>query len=526
MLPAISHKFLSEHSCYKIIGLGGDMKNNRIVVASAAIIVILAASIWIYGSISTVDSPAPGSAVVDTTSVDGTVADQLSLAFENAAEKVGPSIVPIFAEEEVVVRSPFAQDPFRDFFGDDFFKRFFGNAPQSGEQKQTVHSLGSGVIVSGDGYILTNNHVVEGAQKITVVLENENKYPAKVIGADPQSDVAVIKIEGNDLPTATFGDSDKLRVGQWVIALGNPFQLMHTVTAGIISARGRSDIGLAEYEDFIQTDASINPGNSGGALCDLQGRVIGINTAISSPTGANVGIGFAIPIKMARGVMDQLINKGKVTRGYIGIVPQDINENLAKALKLKSSDGALVGDVESGGPAEKAGIQRGDVITRFDGTAIKNSTQLRNLAARAKPGSKVTITLVRDGAEKELSVTLAERPVQQQTARKEPPKPEMNLNKKFGLSLQNLTPDLARQFGYEKEKGVVVTGVLSGSLAEDAGLQTGDLIKEVNREPVSSVADFRREIAKIGKGDAAALLVRRGANTFYIGLPTSKSELD
>lgn len=495
------------------------MKNNKMLTVSAVLVVLVFASLWIYGSI---DRPAkPGTELPEvpaaTARADSSVAGQLSLAFEQAAEAISPSVVPIFAEEEVVVQSPFAQDPFREFFGDDFFRRYFGNAPGSGQQKETVHSLGSGVIVSADGYILTNNHVVQGAQKITVVLEDEKKYPAKVVGTDPQSDVAVIKIEGDKLPVASLGDSDNLRVGQWVIAVGNPFQLMHTVTAGIISARGRSDIGLAEYEDFIQTDASINPGNSGGALCDLQGHVIGINTAISTPSGGNVGIGFAIPIKMASGIMDQLIAKGKVTRGYIGIVPQDISESLAKAMKLKSGEGALVGDVETGSPAEKAGIRRGDVITRFDGTRIKNSAQLRNLAAKSQPGNKVNVTVIRDGREQEFAMTLAERPEQQPAAQKPGP-PAQNLNEKLGLEVQDLTPDIAEQLGFKNEKGVVVTDVVSGSVAEDAGLRSGDLIKEVNRVPVSSVQQFNSELAKIGKGESAALLVRRGPNTFFVGL--------
>jgi len=458
-----------------------------------------------------------GSAVIPamTNIIDSTVADQLSYTFEKAAERISPSVVPIFAEEEVTLESPYGKDPFRDFFGDDFLKRYFGAVPN---QRETVHSLGSGVIISTDGYILTNNHVVENAKKITVVLEDEKKYPAKVIGTDPQSDMAVIKIDAENLPTALLGDSDNLRVGQWVIAVGNPYQLMHTVTAGIISAKGRSNIGLAQYEDFIQTDASINPGNSGGALCDLQGRVIGINTAISSPTGSSVGIGFAIPIKMARGIMKQLIDNGKVSRGYLGIILQNIDDNLVKALKLNNAEGALVGDIEAGSPADKAGIKRGDVITQFDGTNIKSSTQLRNLAARTQPGSKVKVTVIRGGNQKELSVTLGERP--QKMAADQPSSKTLTnqLENTLGFELQNLTPDIAGQLGYNKEKGIVITSVASGSAAEDAGLQSGDLIKEVNRREVSTVAEFNRELSKIKKGDSVALLVQRGPNTFYVGI--------
>jgi serine protease Do len=274
------------------------------------------------------------------------LAGQLSEVFESASKKLSPSVVPIFSEAEVQVASPFGSgDPFGQLFGDDFMRRFFGT-PQGG-QKRTVRGLGSGVIVSSDGYILTNNHVVHGADKLTVIVGDEKKYPAKVIGTDPQTDVALIKIDAKDLQAANLGNSDDVRVGQWVIAVGNPFQLLHTVTAGIISATGRSSVGLATYEDFMQTDASINPGNSGGALADLDGNVIGINTAISSPSGGSVGIGFAIPINMAKSVMEDLKSKGQVTRGYLAVIPQDIDDDLAKALKLKDTEGALIGDVST-----------------------------------------------------------------------------------------------------------------------------------------------------------------------------------
>jgi serine protease Do len=442
-----------------------------------------------------------------------------STAFEAAAADVNPSVVPIFSEQVKTIQNPFgsSDDPFRQFFGDDFFKHFFGNAMPK-EQKQTVHALGSGVIVSRDGYILTNNHVVQGADKLTVVMGDKKKYTAKVIGTDPQSDIAVIKIDAKDLPMANLGNSDSVRVGEWVIAIGNPFQLMHTVTAGIISAKGRSSMDLAEYEDYIQTDASINPGNSGGALADLDGRVIGINTAIYSPSGGNVGIGFAIPINMARKLMDQLIAKGKISRGYLGLLPQDIDDDLAKALKLGTTTGSLVGDVTAGGPADKAGIKRGDIITKFNGTVIENSTQLRNLVAQASPGSSVKVTVLRDGKEKEITVVLGERPTT--TAGRAPgqEKPEEEASKKMGFTVQNLTADIAKQLGYQKDHGVVITAVTPGSPAEDAGLHQGDLVKQVNKVDVRSVEDFNRVVAKVQNGDVVALLVRRGSNTFYVAI--------
>jgi serine protease Do len=442
---------------------------------------------------------------------------QISAAFEDAAAQVSSSVVSIFAEQTVEVQSPFGfpDDAFKDFFGEDFFKRFFGTPPQQ-EQKRTVRSLGSGVIVTKDGYILTNNHVVANAEKLSVIVGDNKTYEAKVIGTDPPTDVAVIKIDASNLPAAKLGDSDAVKVGQWVIAVGNPFQLFHTVTHGIISAKGRSSVGLADYEDFFQTDASINPGNSGGALADTEGNLIGINTAIASPSGGNVGIGFAIPINMAKKVMEDLISKGTVTRGYIGLVPQDINEDLAKALKLSDTTGVLVGDVDRGGPADKAGIKRGDVIVEFEGKKVENSTQLRNMAAQSKPGAPVKIGLIRDGKRMEVTVTLVERPKESaggQAPQEQQAEPQTS--QKLGLSVQTLTPDIAEQLGYQKDSGVVVADVSSGSPAEDAGLQRGDLIKEVNRKEVRTVQDFEREMKDLKSGDVAALLVRRGQNTFF-----------
>jgi serine protease Do len=448
------------------------------------------------------------------------LAASLSQAFEEASAKVSPAVVPIFAEQTVEVSSPFGMpdDPFKDFFGEDFFKRFFGAPPQQ-EQKRTQRSLGSGVIVSADGLILTNNHVVEKADKLSVVIgDNKKIYSAKVVGTDPMTDVAVIRIDAKNLPVAALGNSDEVKVGEWVIAIGNPFQLMHTVTAGIISAKGRSSVGLATYEDFIQTDASINPGNSGGALADLDGNVIGINTAIASPSGGSIGIGFAIPINMAKQVMEQLIAKGKVVRGYLGVTTQDIDEDLAKALKLKQMEGSLIGGVDPKGPADRAGIKPGDVILEFNGEKVTNSTQLRNLAAQTAPGTTVKITLLRDGQKMDVTATLAERPREKQEKTPQPQEPQQNTNEQLGLRIQNLTPDIAGQLGYKNEKGVIVADVASGSPAEDAGLQRGDLIKEVNKAPVLTTGDFVRAIRGLKSGDAAAMLVRRGPSTFYAAL--------
>ncbi len=446
------------------------------------------------------------------------IAGALSEAFETATAIVSPSVVPIFAEQIVEVTSPFASsDPFGQFFGDDFFRRFFGT-PQSNDQKQIVRGLGSGVIVTQDGYILTNNHVVDGADKLTVVLQDETKYEARVIGTDPQTDVALVKIDAKELPAARMGNSDEVKVGQWVIAVGNPFELLHTVTAGIISAKGRSSVGLADYEDFIQTDASINPGNSGGALADLSGNIIGINTAIESPTGSSVGIGFAIPINMAKQVMDDLLEDGKVSRGYLALVPQPIDENLAKALNLENTEGTLVGDVTPGGPADKAGILRGDVIVEFNGQKIKDDMELRTIVAQTKPGTSVKIGIVRDNKNRELTAVLGERPNQQEQNDTQQEQSGNQNVPTLGLLVQELTPALARQLGYDHEKGVLVANVIGGSPADEVGLQRGDLIKEVNRQEITAVQEFQTSISKLESGDSVALLVMRGQNTFYVAV--------
>ena len=443
------------------------------------------------------------------------LADQLSGLFESASEAVGPSVVPIFAEQTADASGG---NQMQQFFGDEFFHRFF-NAPEQG-WSQTVRSMGSGVIMSSDGYILTNNHVVSGAEKLTVVLDDGKRLDAKIVGSDPQTDVAVIKVDATGLPVAKLGDSDQARVGQWVIAVGNPFQLLHSVTAGIISAKGRSSVGLAAYEDFIQTDASINPGNSGGALADLDGNVIGINTAISSPSGASAGVGFAIPINMARHVMESLIAEGKVSRGYLALVPQDINENLARAMGAELNGGALVGDVMGGGPADKAGIMRGDIITEFAGHKVKDSTELRKRVAETAPNTKVDVIVLRDGHAETIHVKLDERPEQAKT-QQQPASQRQDLEKGLGLGLQELTPDAAHQLGYDREKGALVASVAPGSPADEAGLQRGDLIQEINHKRVDDVAQSVGALKKAEHRDPVLLLVRRGATTFFSTISTS-----
>ena len=441
-------------------------------------------------------------------------------AFEAAASKISPSVVPIFAEEVKNIKNPFysPENPLKQFFGPDFFKGLFG-APS---EKEAIHSLGSGVIITSDGYILTNNHVVHDANKLTVVLNDKKKYRAKVIGTDPQTDLAVIKIDVDNLPAATLGNSDKLKIGEWVIAVGNPFQLMHTVTAGIISATGRTSIGLADYEDFIQTDAAINPGNSGGALANIDGEVIGLNTAISSPSGGNVGIGFAIPINMAKKVMDQLIKHGSISRGYLALIPQDITSDLAKALNIKSTKGVLVGDVEKGGPADKAGLMTGDIILKYNNKEIDNSAQLRSMVAETKPNTVVPITILRNDKEQVLDVKIGKRPNKTTLNLNQSQKSEKGYsNDKLGLSVQNLTPDIAKKLGYNVGEGVIVTNVEPGSPADDAGIKVSDLIKEVDKVKIKSVSEFESIISKTNLGSALAFLIQRGSESFFLTINIS-----
>ena len=442
---------------------------------------------------------------------------EISQAFESAADRVSDFVVPIFAEQ--VVQAPsqgLPDDPFREFFGNDFFKRFFGGSPQP--QARTVRSLGSGVIVSADGHILTNNHVVAGAQKLTVVLKDKRRLQASVVGADPLTDVAVIKIQASGLPTAVLGDSDAVKVGQWVIAVGNPFALMRTVTHGIISATGRSSVGIATYEDFIQTDAPINPGNSGGALADLDGNVVGINSAISSPSGGNVGLGFAIPINMAKSIMAQLISKGRIIRGYLGLTAQDIDPSLVGPLKLKDAKGALVSEVSPDSPADRAKIRPGDVVVEFDGKPVESSLDLHNLAAQTAPGTRVQIVLLRNGERLEITAELIERPQEKsQVKTGQPGEGKGPTAERLGLTVQTLTSDVARQLGLSTgDRGAVVTAVVPGGAGDDADLKPGDLIVEANRTRITTAQEFEAVVRAAKSGDTLALLVRRGPDSFYV----------
>lgn len=434
-----------------------------------------------------------------------------SAGFPNIADLVEglkSSVVNIQVSKKIQTRGPFPffrgpqgeRDPFRDFF-----ERFFGEQiPREFEQK----GLGSGVIISKDGYILTNNHVVEEADEIQVKLSDKEEYQGKVIGRDQNTDLALVKIEATrDLPAAVLGDSDRLRVGDWVIAIGNPFGLEHTVTVGIVSAKGRV-IGSGPYDDFIQTDASINPGNSGGPLFNLQGEVVGINTAI---VASGQGIGFAIPINMAKEELTQLRERGKVTRGWLGVQIQPWEPGLAQKFGLKEERGVLVGRVMEGEPAEKAGVQKGDVILEVEGHQVKDTRDLLSTVARLQPGQKAKVVILRDGKEKALFVTIGERPSEVETsAAPGPPKED-----RLGLSVQDVPKEMAEQLGLDRAEGVLVSAVKPGSPAAKAGLQRGDLIHEMEHQPVRNVQDYQRILAKAGK-ESILIWIQRGKARRYI----------
>lgn len=447
-----------------------------------------------------------------TAQYDIGVVKDLNAAFIAIAQKANPSVVTIFTNKVVRQRvqgpyaSPFFSDPFREFFG--------GPRRQAPEREQLLQGMGSGVIISRDGYILTNNHVAGDADEIQVVLLGGKKIRAKLIGADVKTDIAVIKIEEKSLQPMELGNSDDLHVGEWVLAIGSPLSenLAHSVTAGIVSAKGRSNVGLADYEDFIQTDAAINPGNSGGALINLEGKLVGINTAIASRTGGFQGIGFTVPINMARRVMDSLIKEGKVVRGWLGVVIQDVDENLAKAMNLPAAEGVLVADVVENGPAGNAGIKAGDVILELDGERIKNVVELRNKVASTAPRTEVQLTILKDGEKQTVEMTLGELP--EESARQ--PAQE-SLFDRLGFRLQALDENLARNLGYDpREKGLVVTDISRSGSAYAAGLRQGDLIKEVNRKRVVSVNEFTNVITKLPPGSTVLVHARQGRNHFFV----------
>jgi len=431
-------------------------------------------------------------------------------SFSGLAEKLSPSVVNIKVEmvEKAGFNRPEMEIP--DGPMGDLFKRFFQEMPQAPHSRRT-QGAGSGVVIGKEGYILTNNHVVEGAKEVTVTFANQKEYKAQVVGRDPKTDLAVLKIKSKEtFPAVTMGNSDQLKVGDWVVAIGNPFGLNNTVTSGIVSAKGRV-IGAGPYDDFIQTDASINPGNSGGPLINMQGELVGINTAIL-PNGQ--GIGFAIPVNTAKPLVPQLISTGAVTRSYLGVNIQSITPELAKALTLRDRKGALVVDVVSGGPADQGGIKRGDVIIAYNGKVVEDSHQLPALVAATPVAQEATVTILRNGQERKLSIKVEELPGDK-TVSEKPVHPAAG---KWGLQLRDVNPQMAQRFHLKEEKGAVVAGIEPGSRAAEAGIQPGDLILEVNRQPVGSVKDVLNNIDQSKDKDHLLLLVQRDNGKFFVPL--------
>lgn len=447
-----------------------------------------------------------------------TSAGELEQSLMRVAEEVKLSVVSITTVK--VFKHPSSGGYHGDKYGhgnrrenpfDDFFDRFLPKAPPKGEYK--TQSLGSGVIVNIDGkkaYILTNNHVVADMDELKVKLSDKREFDGEVVGTDEQTDLAVIKIEGENLKAARMGDSENLRQGQWAIAIGNPFGLTHTVSVGVVSAIGRSGVGIANYENFIQTDAAINPGNSGGPLVNIDGEVIGINTAIFTRSGGYQGIGFAIPVNMAKAVLRDLIETGKVTRGWLGVAIQDLDASLAEQFGVNVTEGVLISDVQDDSPAKEAGFERGDIVIEYDDKEIGDVNRLRNIVAQTKIGKKVKVKVLRKEKEKILTVTIGEQPSDLFASGRS------SIGKDLGLSVQDLTDELARSLGFENENGVVVTAVEPDSPASKTDIKEGDLIKEVNREKINNIKEFRERLKNTDKGKDILLLIRRGMHTRFV----------
>jgi serine protease Do len=445
------------------------------------------------------------------------VANDLSQAFRQVAKALGPSVVSISSTRRIepAERSgPQLEgqipEEFRRFFDDDTLERFFEfRRPQRPFEQR---GLGSGVIVSEDGYILTNNHVVGQADEVNVTLSDGRQLRAELVGGDRATDIAVLKIDADGLKPAKLGKSSSLEVGEWVLAIGSPFGLHHTVTAGIISATGRANVGITDYEDFIQTDAAINPGNSGGPLVNLRGEVVGINTAIATRGAGYMGVGFAIPTEMASHVMHGIIDKGFVTRGWLGAMIQDLDENLAESFKFNSTDGVLIGDVVSDGPAEKAGLKAGDIVIKFNGQVVESANELRNAVAATAPNTDAEFEIFRDGERMSVTVRIAQLDAQKVASLSGRGEAASEL----GMSVATLTPERAAQLGAEGDtQGVIVTDVEEGSLASRVGIQPGDIVVTIGDEATTNVNQFREAVSKQDLKEGVRLqLMRDGVKRF------------
>ena len=430
-------------------------------------------------------------------------------SFAQVAEAVGPAVVNI----NTIIRSGGGRTPVEEFFGDEFYRRFFGDP----ERPQQQRSLGSGVIVDPSGIALTNAHVVERATEIELVTAEGKKHKAKIVGVDKRTDLAVLRLQGGGpYPAAVLGDSDKVKVGDWVLAIGSPFGLQQTVTAGIISAKGRS-IGQGPFDDFLQTDAAINPGNSGGPLVNMSGEVVGINSAILSRSGGNVGIGFSIPSNMAKRIYTELVARGKITRGWLGVSIQPLTPELAKSFGLKEPKGVLIADVVKDSPADKAGMVSGDVLMEFDGKKVDAPQDLQKIVAVTAPGKGVPIKVWREKGEKTLEIKVGETP--EDTAQLEPAGKSKTL---LGLETRAITPEIARQLNLRTTEGVVVARVEEEGPAAEAGLQRGDVIREINRQRIRSAQDYERATQGLKSGDRVTVLLQRGQQSLYVAFTVAR----
>ena len=436
-------------------------------------------------------------------------AKDLGNAFVEVATKVSPSVVSIRSERTIATQPlPFGEDFFKGTPFEDFFEEYFRGRGEPPRRRKQMGE-GSGVVVDPKGYILTNNHVVAGADKLMVRLYDGREFKGTVRGTDPKTDLAVVHVEAKDLPVAKLGDSDKIQVGEWAIAIGSPFGLEKTVTVGVISAKGRAGFGTGTYEDFIQTDASINPGNSGGPLVNVNGEVMGINAMIIWP---GQGIGFAIPINLAKSIMAELIETGKVTRPWVGVGVQNLTPELKKSFKLKEEEtGALISQVYEGSPAEKAGLDTGDLIIEIDGVKVESSQEVVREVLKKKVGQKIQIVVLRDGKTVEISLITVQMPSEPEKRVSVPPE----MKEWFGLRVSSVTPEIAKQLGLVKAEGVVIEAVEPGSAAQMAGLRRGDVILEVNRQAIKDENDYRRAMEKVETKEGALFLVNRRGFTFY-----------
>ena len=445
------------------------------------------------------------------------LADGLSLAFEHAAESVAPSVVSIRSAVRVAGPGGMSgRSLLREFFGDEFFERFDVPEGGGGGGGAIRRGRGTGFVVSEDGFILTNNHVVRNASEVRVQLSGGEEFTAEVVGADPGTDLALLKIDASGLTPVTFGDSDGLRIGEWVVAVGDPFGLESTITVGIVSAKGRRGVGITDYEDFIQTDAAINPGNSGGPLVNTRGEVIGVSTAIATRTGGNLGVGFAIPSSMAESIYKSLRDDGVVTRGYLGVTIQDLNEGLARSFGFEGTDGVLVAGVEEGGPADEAGLREGDIIVSLDGDEVTSMSDLRLRVAAAEPGSELGVRVFREGRTRTFTARLGEREPDLSSASRS--RDRDTLSQRLGLGARTLGPELARQLGADVDGGVVVTEVRPLSPAARAGLRPRDIITRVGETRIENTRELRESLLDSGLEEGVRLTVLTGGRQRYVFL--------